>query len=305
MKEIESETEKEWVYSHHVVAFLDLMGQRQLFQDLPGVPNTPEGVEELHSVLRKTVGFIEQFRKWFEDMFSVFQTNRPIPDAVPSQFHEEFKKLQATEIHMQIVSDAVIAWSPIHTLTEEDLAKAMNSLWGILGTTAANILTSLSLEHPVRGGIEVDGGITIEPGGKEIYGRALNCAYELEQHVAKYPRVVVGKGAVQFIEHASQAAGKPGTERIIAYSRTLAKRCQHLIVKDDDGQYIVHWLGPGAMELHQSVELSAPSAKKELVNMAFKFIDDSVIRFKEDQKLGPRYVRLQEYVKKYSRDWTK
>src|SRR5581483_8237951 len=54
-----------WNYSHHAVAFLDLMGQRKSFEGISGVPNSPEEKTRLYEALRNTVGYIQLFRNGF------------------------------------------------------------------------------------------------------------------------------------------------------------------------------------------------------------------------------------------------
>lgn len=246
MAESKGTSQGNWNYSYHAVAFLDLMGQRKVFDDMPGVPKTEEDGKRLIQKLSQTVGFISQFRKGFKDMFEAIQSNRPVPENVPPELREEFRRLRKSDIHLQSVSDAVIAWASIHTVDEAALAQAMNGLWGIMATTASMNLLALASEHPLRGGIDVDGGIPIVEGGNEIYGRALNCAYELESQIAKSPRIAIGAGLLGFLESVSSDAPR---SRPSAHAKHVAERCQGLIAHDDDGVAILHFLGEGVLEL--------------------------------------------------------
>lgn len=213
--------------------------------------------------------------------------------------------MKRSEIYLQSVSDAVIAWSPVHITSGADLSKAMNSLWGVLSATSGVMLLSLSMRHSVRGGIEVDGGTRIYPEGTEIYGRALNSAYELETTVARYPRVVIGAGLVRFLSEVSTIDGPPEEARSLAYARDMVQRCQQLITTDCDGQQIIHWLGPAAREQYQSVKATPLTATREVIGRVRTFINESMVRFQSDTKLGPRYTELETYFDRYSGEWLK
>lgn len=285
----------EWTYCHHAVAFLDLMGQRQIFNDLPGVPDNEVDNARLIEKIRDTVGYIGIFRKGFSDMFGALQSDRKIPEQVPVEFYSEWRRMQKTEIHLQSVSDAVIAWTPIRPVDEPGMAQAMNGLWGILMTAAGMTLQALAAKHPLRGGIDLDGGITIDPGGNEIYGRALNCAYELESIQAKSPRILIGPGVIAFLE--TIETDSEGT-RCMAYAKKLVDRCRGLITNDEDGKPMLHFLGASAREV-----VNLPEFRAVGIDGAHKFIKDSAEKFKDDQKLGPRYALLLRYFEKNIRDW--
>lgn len=289
--------EPEWVYSHHAVAFLDIMGQQSVFEDFPGVPNDVATKAILMEKLRHTVGYIPVLRKGFSDMFDSMRGDRVIPAQVPKEFHAEFRRMQQTEIHLQGLSDAIIAWSPINTVDEPTLARAMNGLWGIMMTTAGMNLTALATKHALRGGIDVDGGIPIEPGGNEIYGPALNCAYVLESKFARSPRILIGKGLLAFLESIESDLT---SSQYIDYAKKLTERCRQLIIEDEDGHPILHFLGPGAREVMQ-----VPGYRKAALDPAFAFVKEATARFKDDSKLGPRYALLLRYFEKHLPDWGK
>jgi len=289
------EQEPAWVYCHHAVAFLDLMGQRRVFDNLPLVPDNEVDEARLKEKLRQTVGYIETFRKGFTNLFSGMQGEREIPALVPTQFHAEWRRIQKTEIHLQCVSDAVIAWTPIRPIDEPGIAQAMNGLWGILMSTAGMMLMTLAAKHPMRGGIDLAGGITIDPGSNEIYGPALNKAYELESIEAKSPRILIGPGVIAFLE--SIEADARGT-RYMDYALKLVERCRGLITADEDGKHILHFLGASAREVSKMPKFHAVG-----FGAAMDFVKESTVEFKDDLTLGPRYALLLRYFEKNARDW--
>lgn len=291
--------EDDWVYSYHAVAFLDLMGQRKIFEGMMGVPKSKEEEARLIGILEKTVVFITTFRQGFKDLFASMQQLRETPVQIPKEFHAEYRNMQNTEIKFQSLSDAIVAWTPIYTVDEPALSKAMNSLWGILVAVAGMNLLALSLQHPVRGGIDVDGAIPLEKGGSEIYGPALNCAYELESRVAKSPRILIGNGLLKFL---NSIESNQSTSRYIIHAKMLAKQCRGLITLDEDKQPILHFLGPSAMELMLKTRAGTGDYRKDILEPAYAFVKVSAKSFKNDAKLGPRYALLLRYFENYLLD---
>jgi hypothetical protein len=57
---------------HHLVAFLDVLGQRDKFRGLKRPPNAKEE-GEVKEVLRQTAGFVVELRTVFQTQFEVFE----------------------------------------------------------------------------------------------------------------------------------------------------------------------------------------------------------------------------------------
>jgi len=289
-----SEQNLKYQYSYHAVSFLDLLAQRKTFDDLPGIPETVEEKARLLDKLKHTIGYIRELREGFRNMFDVLETERGIPIEIPPQYHSEYRKLQKTEIHLQNFSDSFVAWVPIHFTDDLNMFKAINGVHSIMMVTATWNLLSLAAKHPLRGGIDVDCGIVIEPGGNEIYGRALNSAYELEQK-AEGPRILIGPGLLKLL---SSIESETENSHIINGAKALVKRCRSLIALDDDGKEILHFLGPASREI-----MCNQKYQNIGIEPAVTFVKESVINFMGDEKLGPRYKQLYSYFEKNISDW--
>lgn len=61
---------------NHLVAFLDVLGQRERFKALY-LPTTPENRAEVAEVLRHTAGFILDLRRIFDKQFTAFNPDFP------------------------------------------------------------------------------------------------------------------------------------------------------------------------------------------------------------------------------------
>ncbi|HVB57987.1 MAG TPA: hypothetical protein VNE63_16380 [Candidatus Acidoferrales bacterium] len=63
---------KNYTLGHHLVAFLDVLGQRERFRELR-LPKTAEEETQVKEVLRNTAGFVVSLRELFQTQFQVFE----------------------------------------------------------------------------------------------------------------------------------------------------------------------------------------------------------------------------------------
>lgn len=64
--------EKHYILGHHLVGFLDVLGQRERFRQLE-IPKTPEDYARVGQVLRETAGFVCGLRDTFRKNFKAFE----------------------------------------------------------------------------------------------------------------------------------------------------------------------------------------------------------------------------------------
>lgn len=297
------EDEYEFFYGHHVVAFLDLLGQKDRLCEIEGAleGTDPEAHrEKLQQTLKHTVGTIWAFRKQFLDFFNGYLQHQPsIP--IPKEIENYFSQVRGhSQIKFQSFSDSTIVWTPVHLETDFAYAQVLNSIHGIL--TSVGLITPLFLSKkiPFRGGIDLEGGILISPNGNEIYGPVLNRAYSLESKDADYPRVLIGRGLIDFLNHASSI--RLQDENIQRYCQTMAERCNAWIVVDDDQKPMVHFLGPSNRELVATIP-EGPNYFRDILEPMRLFIHECEAKFENNEKLGERYWRLRVYFDKYIGEW--
>lgn len=278
--------EEDWHYGYHAVAFLDILGQREAFREIRGVPHDPAGETQLIEVLKRTVGFVPKFREGFQNIFETYaqQTGKELE--LPEEFREEFLRMRRSSIKLHGLSDAVVAWT---SLMEEDQCGALNSIYGILMASAGMSALALACKHAIRGGIELDGAIPLEPGSVEIYGPALAKAYELESRHAEHPRILVGEGLLKYLKDMSVLEPR---DRAAIHNKHMAEQCLQLIAQDRDGRFIVDYLGGEVLKI-------APEAfpEAEVIKPARQFVKDEIKRFRHlgDQRLAARYERVLAY----------
>lgn len=293
--------EPDYIYAAHVVAFLDLLGHKEKLLQIEGIINkSPTEIdrERIKITLRETIGVIQNFRKSFTEFFELL-TNHPMPKDFPLEFQEKFKEYRAfSKINFQNFSDSVIIWTRIVDQTEINYLNSLNSLYGILGVVALLYPLYLSQNAPFRGGIDVEGGILISSRGNEIYGPALNRAYTLECKDASYPRVLIGKGVIDFLDFASKYKFKDPL--IQGLCLKTIENCKQWMVTDEDGKLMVHFLGPQAKAL---LLTTSNNFIADIFNPMEQFILDSQKKFESNDKLKERYDHLRNYFDKYVHLW--
>jgi hypothetical protein len=144
--------------------------------------------------------------------------------------------------------------------------------------------------NPLRGGIEIAWGTELRPG--ELYGPAIARSYELESEVAQYPRIAVGARMIEFLK--TTAALEP-KDNFYRYSSMLAQKCLQMLIRDIDGQWMIHYLGEAFQEVvsrHEHVDM---------YNDALQFINEEYARFRTagDSKLAMRYFQLLSYFQNH------
>lgn len=265
---------------NHLVAFLDVLGQREKFKSLH-VPTTPEDKSKVAEVLRHTAGFVLELRKVFDTQFTAFEAGL-----------SNLKKHTDKSVRPKFMgfSDSFVTSVPIRN-DGGDLA-LMITIVSALSAAAAVMGVSLASGHPLRGGIDV--GIATEIGAQEIYGTALENAYRLESEEAGYPRIVVGEGLWQFLNSALANFQTQATAESKTITAIIEKAMQ-LIAIDSDGKKILDYLGPLIVEnAGRSVDKFKEIQLKPIYEFALS--EQERINKECDSKLIARYAALRKYI---------
>jgi hypothetical protein len=263
---------------HHLVAFLDVLGQRDRFKGLR-LPKTPEESAEVAEVLRQTAGFVIELRQIFDEQFRSFEAGLP-----------HVRRQTGASVRPKFVgfSDSFVTSVPLHN-QGGDLVPII-TVFSVLAAAAIVMLTSLASKHPLRGGIEV--GLATEIGPQEIYGTALERAYLLESKDAEYPRIVIGDELWLYLQVALanfQAQTTPEARSVAA----IVGKITELIATDYDGKRILDYLGPVIAEIPGTGNKS----REKMVKPAYEFVLGEQKRINEthDAKLIARYQAFRQY----------
>jgi hypothetical protein len=140
---------------HHLVAFLDVMGQSERFKKLR-LAKTPEEDAEVGEVVRQTAGFVLDLRRVFDEQFTAFEAGSP---NIKRHTKEPLRP------HFIGISDSLITSVPLRN-DGGDLVGIV-TVYSALSAAAVVMLTSLASKHPLQGGIDV--GFAVEMGPQEVY----------------------------------------------------------------------------------------------------------------------------------------
>jgi hypothetical protein len=272
----------------YIVAFIDLLGQQEHLRALVDLPDKqdPSQMEFFRSTLKQTYGVVDGMRKSFEKFFNSFSRrpiNQPRMNQLTAEQKKQYRELTSYPIQFQRFSDSMVIFLPLRTDTYK-LPTA--GIFGILGAAATSFICQLATGHPIRGGIDV--GVAMEMTKGEIYGAALSRAYSLESKVAMYPRIVLGKELVDYLQLTHM---KEPTDIYSAAGKEMAKSCLDLLAVDDDGHAFLDYLGQG-FKKHIAYDLDA-----KVITMAYEQVLKQSERCQREKNsmLAFRYTLLRNY----------
>jgi hypothetical protein len=182
-----------------VFAFMDILGYREMIRRLDDAGRSQETLERLHKAL-------DDGRAWLEDRY------------LPPELHEFMKRdLYA----LKAFTDNIVVGWPVREDAEAELGNALTS-------------TAWFQLQMVLGGFFIRGALSIGSAYVDeiaVFGEALWEAYDGESRVARDPRIVLTKSAIEAVQMHLTYYGDP---RRAPHS--------HAILKDADGQWFVNYL---------------------------------------------------------------
>jgi hypothetical protein len=272
-------TARHYTLGHHLVAFLDVLGQRATFRKLRIPANAVEEAE-VKEILRQTAGFVVDLRKVFQRQFEAFEAGS-----------ERMRAYTKEPLRPRFVgfSDSFVMSVPLRNDCG-DLVRVV-TIFSTLSAAAIVMLTSLASKHALRGGIDV--GLATAIGTEEIYGTALERAYILESETADYPRIVIGDELWNYLNSVLTEFERQTTP--VAKSITaIVRKIMDLIAVDADGRRILDYLGSVVLEN------ATPGNKEHMVQPAYEFVLTEQKRMiaKGDLELIARYKSLRSYVER-------
>lgn len=271
--------EENLIFGHYLVAFVDLLGQRdslKKFSDLPIDKNGSE-YQEFISLVKETVGAVDSLQQTAREFFKAFTKKEGILQQIPS-----LRKFSETEIKFQHFSDGLVIYVP---LKEDDGYTPAKGIYGAIAVCGMLCLMGLAKQQPVRIGISI--GVAAELRNNELYGKAVAEAYEMESFIAQYPRVVVSNELVGYLKLKADQACEVN-DIGCRFKADLAKSTLELLSPDFDGRLIVNYLGDSFKKNLENTKLK---------NMAYQYVAEELLRHQANQntKLAFRYSLLHGY----------
>ena len=279
--------------NYYLVAFIDILGQKEALQKFAGLPDRENAAEmqEFVNLLKQTFGRVSNFNKSFEGFFASYTNTPPqIKNLTPDQ-KKIFRELKGNRIKFQRFTDGIVVFV---SLSNETSKLPIQSVWGTLSACAAIFLLWLSLGHPLRGGVEI--GLGAEMYQNEIYGPVVAEAYKLESQVAQYPRVVAGKTLQQYL---LQHMAVDGNDIYSRATRSMAELCSDLLVYDEDGYLILDYLGETFRKNFTG------DSNADLPHKAYQFLLSESQKWKQmnNTNLAFRYRLIRNYFEAMLPNW--
>ncbi len=267
------EQQEEYCLGYYIVAYIDLLGQKDYLKKMKNLPNSIQEEEILRENLKKTYGTINGFRKLFDNFFQAFIDAE---DSSPNEIHRFFAKSQVKKHYF---SDTVVLYAP---LANHDGNFPLKNIFPIIDSVSKTYLMMLSKGYVFRGGIDIGTGCEFLDG--EIYGNALYKAYELENQ-AQYPRVIVGETLIECINNYKSEIMTPWDSLI----NKIVDICLNYIHKDShDNKFIIFPNGYTGYE----------EEIQQWKNAAIDFANNEIRRFsiEKNTKLEERYTLLERLL---------
>jgi hypothetical protein len=283
-------------FGQYVVGFFDLLGQAELLRQMDFVPRTEGESAAFTQKLRKTMGPVLVLRSDFQKYFQGITQHAPslVPlMALTKEFQDMYARLRDTRLEMQHFFDSVIIYCPVANRFNEVTTIGAH---GVLVACGMAMLLSLARQMPLRGAVELGVCGEIAPG--DIYGSGVVKAHDLEEGIARYPRIVIGKDLIVFLTRNTLKTSQPIPFQQQVNDR-LAREALGLICKDCDEVPMIDFLGQGFLDM------SRDPAIRIAVKAGFDFVTSECTRFTQEGKadLAERYRQLKRYFHSRAHLW--
>lgn len=285
-------------YCYYLVAFIDVLGQREAFEGINDLPKNEEEKQKLIKAHSETAIFIEELRGWFDDYFNAYTEERESQFKVPEGKKEQFDAMRKSILKHTRFSDCIQAFVPLQSETYH--SPCINGVFGVLGACGGMLLLSLAKKKPFRAGVDI--GIATELTTNEVYGPGFFNAYALESKIAQYPRIVIGDNLINYLMNLSHEVQQLPNQTIedIKLCKVMADNCLKMIVRDLDGYYILDYLGGYFFDsFTKHLPANEKGSNLRIFKLAFDFIEGEYKKQRNarDKKLAARYFMLYNYFK--------
>ena len=282
---------RELLFQHYLVAFLDILGQRESLRKLTALPTNAEEKTKFITHIKQSYGKVKRIRNYFKDYLDASDSYNTNVNLVAPKHHKQFLDSQKFEVSFHGFSDSILIYVPL--MSNDENCTAMNGVYSTFVATSGIGLFALSDKIPIRGGLDV--GIATEIGEREIYGPVLERALDLE-HIAEYPRFLIGN---ELLNYLTLVENQEYTSPLGENARQVARFCKEMIIRDTDGRYMLDFLGPKLREM------AGNPIERETVITAFNFVKEEYNKYtqQDNEKLMSRYLRLLNYFQLQQDVW--
>lgn len=274
-------------FGFYVVGLFDILGQGKALEGLKKLPGTEEERNQYATHLQKTIRTVNSVRSLLGQFVDIFNQGRTNPKRHEGLLEEQrpiYDSLMNVEMKHWVFSDTIIMFAPIMVPMDKF---SITPLLALLHAAAGTMIDKLSEGIVIRGGIDIGIGGQFWKG--ELYGPALAQAYHLESRVASWPRILVGDGVREYLD---AWKADTSTQMLAVINQGLARKCRSYLSQDEDGQWILDYLGKDVQ-----VRLSTNPPHAETLSKAFEFVKHEHQRFQTQgkQDLAFKFSQLKRY----------
>jgi hypothetical protein len=273
---------------YYLVAFIDLLGQRNQMEGLLLMPgksdiSAREDLSARMTRLMTSVALVQN--NIYEHTTSANSHHLEKIEGVDEGTQARVQQYRVEELHFQPFSDGIVLFSPLASTRHY----ALSSICSIMVACSSTMLLSLSKGFPLRAGIAIGSGCTLN--GNDIYGPVVAEAYRLESKVAEYPRVVLHDKFLNWLASFEHKTHSSEQDRRVAVA--MVKKCTDMVMFDEDGVPTLDFLNPTSLAL-----LGGFDANKQLITSTRNLVSEMISKFsvENNQKLLNRYKQLDRYI---------
>jgi hypothetical protein len=279
----------------YIVAYLDLLNQRKKIIDMDELDLANEvDQEKFKTLFDETCGTVKRFKESIVSSLNTFCNNfKEQSDSPVSKYFKEEAEFAKANLKFDSIGDTVIIFLPIQDSNGLYHPEIINQ---IFCTLSLCFLMHLVAGKVFRGGIEIGKGMEIET--NKLYGPAIVKAYNLENDIAQYPRIVIGKDLIEHILNgAKHIEGDPQlTGKKLSY-----KSCFKQMLIDGDGNYILDYFRKDIFDfiIEKSQHYGLAMYQKAVDNVYAeinKFLEMQIS--KTNTNLYLRYRALSSYIER-------
>lgn len=248
----------------------------------------PTNRDEAIAIVKKSVGRIVGTQKLFEQFYGSYASAPTVYSMLPPSVQSTIPDMAPSQLKWQYFSDGLVVYVPLGTGL---VSSPVNSIFGLLLASGMLCVIGMAAGSPIRAGIDVAWAVEYRP--NELYGSAVAHAYRLESEIAQWPRVVVGEGLVDYLQHYATAGDSDPSSQ---FRREMGQRCLDLLTTDIDGNHIVDYLGPGYRKVSKN------ALDMSTIEKARTYVDAQISQWHlaGDKKLVGRYEIVRTYLSRYT-----
>jgi len=297
---MEPHREESVKFLDYIVAYSDLMGQRDKLNQLRRTPTNEQEQEQFNKNVSQTYAPVRYIREGLRMSAEIFKSVPPayIDVTVAKSESDVLRKKVESDLQLHFYSDSFAITCRYSSNENEPL---IQHVFGLLSSLSFMIITCLRNGTPVRGGVEIGKAFEWhEEGDVGIYGPVMLDAHKLENEIAWYPRIVIGEKLNESINNWSEKINEG--DHYYADYKEIIEFCNRMIWTDKDGIPTLDYLGPGIFSIVQSIP--DPNMAKN-IQLGWKFVNNEYERLKNDteSQLALKYSLLKDYYSERLAIW--